>query len=44
MSTPSPALLALARIAQAAGEIVMRHYGNCDAMAKADNSPVTAAD
>jgi len=44
MSMPSPALLALARIAQAAGDIVMRHYGACTAQTKADNSPVTAAD
>ena len=44
MHAPSPALLALARIAAAAGAVVMRHYGACEAQAKADNSPVTAAD
>ena len=44
MQAPSPALLALARIAAAAGTVVMRHYGNCQAQTKADNSPVTIAD
>jgi 3'(2'), 5'-bisphosphate nucleotidase len=44
MTMPSPALLALARIAAAAGAIVMRHYGVCAAATKPDNSPVTVAD
>ena len=44
MSQPGPALLALARIAAAAGVVVMRHYGNCEARAKSDRSPVTDAD
>ena len=44
MSAPSPALLNLARIAAAAGTVVMRHYGACAARTKADNSPVTDAD
>lgn len=44
MNAPSPALLALARIAAAAGRVVMRHYGACEAQEKADNSPVTIAD
>jgi 3'(2'), 5'-bisphosphate nucleotidase len=43
-ATPGPALLTLARIAAAAGEVVMRHYGACVAQTKADNSPVTIAD
>ena len=30
---PGPALLTLARIAAAAGQVVMRHYGACDARA-----------
>jgi len=42
--TPGPALLVLARIAAAAGTVVMRHYGACAAQTKADNSPVTIAD
>ena len=44
MRAPGPALLALARIAAAAGAVVMRHYGACEARAKADRSPVTDAD
>ena len=44
MPAPGPALTALARIAAAAGTVVMRHYGACEARAKADNSPVTDAD
>jgi 3'(2'), 5'-bisphosphate nucleotidase len=44
MQAPGPALLALARIAAAAGTVVMRHYGTCDARVKADRSPVTDAD
>ncbi len=44
MSAPGPDLLVLARIAAAAGTLVMRHYGACEAEAKADNSPVTVAD
>lgn len=43
-ANPGPALLALARIAAAAGQVVMRHYGICDARAKSDHSPVTDAD
>jgi 3'(2'), 5'-bisphosphate nucleotidase len=34
----------LARIAAEAGTVVMRHYGSCEARAKEDRSPVTAAD
>lgn len=41
---PRESLFVLARIAAEAGVIVMRHYGVCGAQAKADNSPVTAAD
>jgi 3'(2'), 5'-bisphosphate nucleotidase len=41
---PGPALLTLARIAAAAGQVVMGHYGACDARTKADRSPVTDAD
>jgi 3'(2'), 5'-bisphosphate nucleotidase len=41
---PGPGLLALARIAAAAGDVVMRHYGACEARAKPDRSPVTDAD
>ena len=41
---PRESLFRLARIAAEAGAIVMRHYGVCGAQAKADNSPVTAAD
>ncbi len=37
-------LFALARIAAEAGQVVMRHYGACEARAKDDRSPVTAAD
>ena len=44
MTQPSPALLTLARIAAAAGQVVMKHYGACTAQTKADNSPVTIAD
>jgi len=44
MPAPSPSLLILARMAAAAGAVIMRHYGNCDARAKSDNSPVTDAD
>ena len=44
MRAPSPGLLALARIAAAAGDVVMRHYGACEARAKPDRSPVTDAD
>ena len=44
MPAPGPALLTLARIAAAAGVVVMHHYGTCQARAKADNSPVTDAD
>src|SRR5690349_21294486 len=44
-STPSPALLALARIALDAGRVVMKHYAEgAQARRKSDNSPVTAAD
>jgi 3'(2'), 5'-bisphosphate nucleotidase len=41
---PRESLFGLARIAAEAGAVVMRHYGVCGAQAKADNSPVTAAD
>jgi len=44
MPAPGPDLLTLARIAAAAGAVVMGHYGACAARAKADNSPVTDAD
>ena len=44
MPAPGPSLLTLARIAAAAGAVVMGHYGACAARAKADNSPVTDAD
>ena len=44
MRAPGPDLLVLARIAAAAGQVVMRHYGACDARAKPDRSPVTVAD
>src|SRR5258706_8478004 len=41
----SPRLQALVRIAQAAGDVVMRHYeAGCDARMKSDRSPVTDAD
>ncbi len=44
-SMPSPALAALARLALEAGAVVMTHYlAGAEARAKADNSPVTAAD
>jgi len=44
-ATLSPRLGTLVRIAQAAGEVVMRHYqAGCDARVKADRSPVTDAD
>ena len=44
-ATLSPRLEALVRIAQAAGEVVMRHYqAGCDARVKPDRSPVTDAD
>src|SRR6478752_3239239 len=44
-ATLSPRLQTLVRIAQAAGEVVMRHYqAGCDARVKADRSPVTDAD
>ena len=45
-STPSPALMALARIAAQAGDIVMRHYNDGDVAnwKKDDASPCTAAD
>jgi 3'(2'), 5'-bisphosphate nucleotidase len=42
---PGESLFVLARIAAEAGAVVMRHYeSGCEASAKADNSPVTAAD
>src|ERR1700760_4132160 len=42
---PSFRLLALVRIARAAGVIVMRHYeAGCEARIKSDRSPVTDAD
>ena len=44
MTMPSPALLTLARIAAAAGQVVMDRYGACNARTKADRSPVTDAD
>ena len=41
----SPRLETLVRIAQAAGEVVMRHYqAGCEARMKSDRSPVTDAD
>jgi len=41
----SPRLQTLVRIAQAAGEVVMRHYqAGCEARMKSDRSPVTDAD
>ena len=41
----SPRLQTLVRIAQAAGEVVMRHYQvGCEARMKSDRSPVTDAD
>ena len=40
----SPALLGLAHIAAEAGQVVMRHYGDCEARTKDDRSPVTDAD
>ncbi len=44
-ATLSPRLETLVRIAQAAGEVVMRHYeAGCDARVKPDRSPVTDAD
>lgn len=44
-ATLSLQLSTLARIAQAAGEVVMRHYqAGCDARIKPDRSPVTDAD
>jgi len=44
-ATPSPEVLVLARIAAAAGVVVMRHYeAGCGAREKADRSPVTDAD
>src|SRR6478752_6303679 len=44
-ATLSPRLQTLVRIAQAAGEVVMRHYqAGCDARVKPDHSPVTDAD
>ncbi|WP_350356028.1 inositol monophosphatase family protein [Acidisoma cladoniae] len=40
-----PALLAVARpLAEAAGRAILLHYGTAEAVAKADGSPVTAAD
>ena len=45
VATLSPHLQTLVRIAQAAGQVVMRHYeAGCDARMKADRSPVTDAD
>src|ERR1700742_2327448 len=42
---PSFRLQTLARIARAAGVVVMRHYeAGCEARVKADRSPVTDAD
>ena len=44
-ATPPPRLEILARIAQAAGVVVMRHYeAGAAARVKADHSPVTDAD
>jgi 3'(2'), 5'-bisphosphate nucleotidase len=44
-ATLSPRLQTLVHIAQAAGEVVMRHYqAGCDTRIKADRSPVTDAD
>ena len=44
-ATLSPRLQTLVRIAQAAGEVVMRHYqAGCEARMKSDRSPVTDAD
>ena len=44
-ATLSPRLQTLVRIAQAAGDVVMRHYeAGCDTRIKADRSPVTDAD
>ncbi|HKQ45739.1 MAG TPA: 3'(2'),5'-bisphosphate nucleotidase CysQ [Rhizomicrobium sp.] len=44
-ATLSPHLETLVRIAQAAGQVVMRHYeAGCDTRVKADRSPVTDAD
>src|ERR1041385_4073481 len=44
-ATPSPRLQTLIQIAQAAGEVVMRHYeAGCEARVKPDRSPVTDAD
>ena len=44
-ATPTPAAMTLARIAMAAGAVVMRHYdAGCDAREKSDASPVTDAD
>src|SRR5690348_1395140 len=41
---PGEPLLRLARIAAAAGALILRHYGGAAARAKADGSPVTDAD
>jgi 3'(2'), 5'-bisphosphate nucleotidase len=44
-ATLSPRLETLIRIAQAAGEVVMRHYrAGCETRLKSDRSPVTDAD
>jgi 3'(2'), 5'-bisphosphate nucleotidase len=44
-ATLSPRLETLVRIAQTAGEVVMRHYrAGCEARMKSDRSPVTDAD
>src|ERR1700748_3704067 len=44
-ATLSPRLETLARIARAAGVVVMRHYeAGCEARVKSDRSPVTDAD
>src|ERR1700733_15106459 len=45
-SLPSPALIALADIAWAAGQIILRHYADegIESRKKDDQSPVTAAD
>ena len=44
-ATPSGTAMILARIAAAAGAVVMRHYeAGCEVWEKADRSPVTEAD